>query len=308
MQNVLPKFLPGPLEGVALPPLVEAWAKTGAFDWYVTPFLRISTGVPGKKVLNGFLEKQCFPRDRVIVQLMGVDATKLASAAKAFGELGAAGVNFNFACPSAQVLSGGAGGAALKNIPFLRETLLRCRELAPELPFSVKMRCGRYDFGEVRDILPALLEASDGQMDFLAVHFRTVEEKYREIPFETAAERLKTVCEILRPSPVRVFVNGNLDTAEVMRRMLTLTGAYGAMSARGLLRDPLLGRRFLADGNTDLPGPEAARKAVWERLAGRRLPRGWLIGLAGMCGADGGSYEAELAEKLKHRKGNYVIL
>ncbi len=317
----LPEFLPGPMEGVALPPLVEAWASMKAFDFYLTPFLRISTGVPGKKVLNNFLDKQYFSREHVIVQLMGIDAEKLALAARAVRLLGAGGVNFNFACPSRQVISSGAGGEALRNIPFMCEVLKETMALNPDFPVSVKIRCGRTDFAETEKIIPALLEASGGKLDFMAVHFRTVAEKYYPLPFETALKRLKRAVELTSGSGTKVFVNGDLDMVQKMRQAQDYTGAYGVMSARGLLKDPLLGKRFLAGENGDnLPSPEEARQQVWQFLSGRKLSRGWVIGIAGAIGGDSNSdnagddasvadgYEKNLAEKLKQQRGNYIIL
>ena len=112
---------------------------------------------------------------------MGTDPGLLAEAAAAFIELGAAGVDFNFGCPSRRVVSGGAGGGALKNPQWMRKILATTRRMLPTaIPVSAKIRTGWHSPEEMDRIIPEIL--SDGAVSFLTVHFRTVTEQYQPVP------------------------------------------------------------------------------------------------------------------------------
>ncbi len=86
---------------------------TASGSRWMTPFLRLTTACPRGKHLKTFLEPFAAGGVPVTVQLMGVDPDVIGEAAARFCDLGAAGINLNFGCPSRQVTSGGAGGGAL---------------------------------------------------------------------------------------------------------------------------------------------------------------------------------------------------
>ncbi len=265
------------MEGVMQSPLLRAFRKIDAFDVFMTPFLRITTGVPRRNILKNWLETFGFEPERVIVQLMGCDPVLLARAAQEFDRIGVSGINFNFGCPSSQVLSGGAGGAALKKPSFMAETVARTRELLPEMPLSVKLRSGYSDPDEMYRFLPRL--AKSGGLDFIVLHYRTVEEQYGALGSDVALERWGIAAGLA--DPVKLYINGDLDSAEKALPLLEESGAYGVMSARGLMRDPLLGRR-IESVHEELPPPEEARELLWETFSGQTLPCGWLIEVATM--------------------------
>ncbi len=204
---------------------------------WMTPFLRLSNACPRTKHLEAFYAPFRAEGVPVTVQLMGVDAPIIAEAAKAFVDLGAAGINLNFGCPSRQVTSGGAGAGALRNPPRMAELAKVVKEAIPDTPLSIKLRTGWESPEEMETILPLLAETGAVSQFFL--HYRTAREQY--LPAEGRLERLKRGVELVAPLPL--VVNGDLETAAGMAELVHETGAAGAMAARGWLRDPDLFRR-----------------------------------------------------------------
>ena len=103
---------PGPMEGVASAEFVRAVNSLNLVRRWMTPFLRLSAGVPGRRKVRNFLAPFLEGGVPVTAQLMGTDAQLISSSAETCLELGAAGINLNFGCPSRRVVNGGAGGGA----------------------------------------------------------------------------------------------------------------------------------------------------------------------------------------------------
>jgi tRNA-dihydrouridine synthase C len=248
-------FLPGPMEGVMSADLVRAANRLALFDEWITPFCRLSSGVPHTGILRKFLAPFAAAGRPVTVQLMGVDAKLLAAGARAFAELGATGINLNFCCPSRQVCSGGAGGAMLKTPEKMTEILRAVKTAVPELPVGAKIRCGWADPAELDAIIPALRRA--GELSMLIVHHRAVLDRYLPVPDRRARFARVTA---LAGDALPVVVNGDLIAPEELRREAAAAGAAGAMAARGILRDPWLLRRAAGE---PAPEPEAGRTAFF---------------------------------------------
>lgn len=277
MEKKLPRFLPGPMEGVMKPPLLDVWRQMEAFPVFLTPFLRITTGVPRRRLLKEFLDGFGFEPDRTIVQLMGIDPELMAQAASEFGELGVAGINVNFACPSRQVISGGAGGGMLLQHARMCEILSSMGKRNPGLPLSVKLRSGFYDPGEQKTFLPELLQSA--KLDFIAMHYRTVKEGY----LQSSGRTTRLAQTVTLAAGVPVYLNGDVNTPEEAEQLLAATGGCRIMSARGLLRDPYLGRRIMElETGLPVPVPEVARQIFWNGFSGMSLYKGWLIEISAL--------------------------
>ncbi len=273
----VPRFLPAPLEGVMTPALIRAATELRLVDGWMTPFLRVSQGgVPRPKRLGEFLEPFAAAGVPVWVQIMGTDPATVAAAAERALELGAAGVNLNFGCPSRQVCSGGAGGGAWKRPETIAAIASAVRERLPEADLSLKIRSGWSDPGEIA-LLPELIAAA--RPDWIVFHYRTVAEQYRMVEPAERLSRWRRAVELARPVPV--WINGDLAGLAEAEAAVADSGAAGAMAGRGWLRDPWFFRRPAA------PGAEEGRELFWRTALqmrpalspGQRIELGkWLFG------------------------------
>lgn len=245
------------------PALIRAASGLELVSRWMTPFYRVTTGTPKRKILEAFLAPFAggYP---VTVQLMGTDPATVAECAAAFAQLGVRSFNLNFGCPSRQVTSGGAGGGALRDPAGMLRMAEAVKAAIPELPLSVKLRTGWNDPAEQDAFLPLL--AKSGCVDAVFVHYRTVKEQY--LPAEGRTERLKRALELAAPIPV--VLNGDVDTVEDARALLAaLPGAAGILCARGWLRDPYLLRRLEGEA---CPDPEAGRERFFRAVVGDGFP------------------------------------
>ncbi len=262
---------PGPMEGVASAAFVRAANTLELVPRWMTPFIRLSVAVPKRNRIREFLAPFLAGGVPVTAQLMGTDAELIARCAEVCLELGAAGINLNFGCPSRRVVNGGAGGGALKDPDRAAELLARVGEALPGVPLSVKMRTGWGSFAEFDRLIDRLLATGAARKFF--IHHRTVAEQYRDVP-----DRLKRFEHIAaRCAKVPLVLNGDIADADEARRLAERTGAAGVMCARTWMRDPFLLRRIEKD---DAPDPETGREMFYAELVRSGVAGGALIELA----------------------------
>ncbi len=262
---------PGPMEGVMHPAFVHAATELKLVDRWMTPFLRISNGVPRRRHLEAFLAPFRAADVPLTVQLMGVDPVPVAAVAAEMAELGACGINLNFGCPSRQVTSGGAGGGALRNPAKMAAMISAVRSALPEtVPLSVKMRCAYASESEMPELMKCVVSCGVSQIFF---HFRTVAEQYR--PVSGGAGRIARAVELAEGVPVigNGDINSVADAGETVK-----TGVAGVMCARGWLRDPGLLLRL--QGTPDVPEPEAMRRKFFAAAVRFGLRRGQAMELS----------------------------
>lgn len=280
------EFWPGPMEGVMTPALIRAANERDLVSRWMTPFYRVNSGTPKRKILDAFLAPFA-GKNPVTVQLMGTDPAAVAECAAAFAQLGVQAFNLNFGCPSRQVTSGGAGGGALRDPDGMVRMAEEVKAAIPELPLSVKLRTGWDDPAGQETFLPRL--AKSGCVDVFFVHYRTVKELYR--PAEDRTERLRRAMELAAPVPV--VLNGDVNTPEDANTLLAaLPGAIGILCARGWLRDPFLLRRL--EGKS-APDPETGRERFFRAVVGDGFPAPKAIELSNfLWGKENNPYFREL--------------
>ncbi len=227
------RLFPGPMEGIGGPFFRRALESAGLADFWITPFIRISINVPRKNRLARILADWKESKLPVIVQLLGSDPELVATSAKEIKELGFAGINLNFACPSKMVTGSGGGGAMLKCPDAVRKVVLAVKQACPDFSVSVKLRSGVSDPNEINQIVPAL---RDTGIDFMILHFRTVREMYDPVP--GGPERTAKAVELAGSLPV--IGNGDIDSIEKAEKMGNISGCAGICAARGLFRAPSL--------------------------------------------------------------------
>jgi len=269
---------PGPMEGVASAEFVRAANALGVAPRWMTPFIRLSTGVPGRGKLKSFLAPFLEGKVPVTAQLMGTDAALLARATELCLELGVAGIDLNFGCPSRRVVNGGAGGGILRDPRRAAELLAAVGRALPGVPLSVKMRTGWRDFAEFDGLMTRLRDTGAAQKFF--VHYRTVAELYRDVPGR--AERFDRIAALAAGTPL--ILNGDIASAAEARRLAARTGCAGVMCARTWMRDPFLLRRI---EGAEVPGPEAGRELFYAELLRSGVGGGARVELAKLLfGAD----------------------
>lgn len=242
----LPRILPGPMEGLMHPVFCLASSRLKLLDIWMTPFLRISNAVPRHGKIRQFLEPFTDSGLPVILQLMGTCSDLLAETAVICQQFKLAGINLNFACPSRQVVRSNAGGWMLQRPKLMLKMVETIKFACPELSLSVKLRSGFADWREMNNFIPELVQS--GTLDFIAVHFRTVEEAY--LPVEGGWERM--ACAVQLAGNIPVIASGDIFSVDDALGMVRKSGCAGVMAARGLLKDPFIIRRIqsAASGET----------------------------------------------------------
>ena len=147
-------FWPAPMEGVMRPAVIQACNDLQLTAGWVTPFFRVSEGVPKMSELKKFIAPFLAPNVKVVLQIMGNDPAKLAETARRGMAAGADGIDLNCGCPSAQVVRHGAGAACMQNMDNTARIIEAVRRAVPESFFSVKTRLGFKDRAESAVFLP----------------------------------------------------------------------------------------------------------------------------------------------------------
>ena len=262
---------PGPMEGVASAEFVRAANALGVVPRWMTPFIRLSSGVPGRRKTAAFLAPFLEGGVPVTAQLMGTDAALIARAAELCIELGAAGIDLNFGCPSRRVVNGGAGGGILRDPGRAAALLAAVGKALPGVPLSVKMRTGFVKFEEFGNIFSRLRDTGAARKFF--IHYRTVKELYRDVPFRNA--RFDRIAGIASGTPL--ILNGDISSDSEAREIVGRTRCAGVMCARTWMRDPFLLRRI--EGKS-VPDPASGRELFYAELLRAGVGGGARIELA----------------------------
>ncbi|NLF16949.1 MAG: tRNA-dihydrouridine synthase family protein [Lentisphaerae bacterium] len=231
---VLPsRILPGPMEGITTGSFCAVLAAAGQVSCWVTPFLRVTTGLPRPARLRLHLSPYLSTGLPVVAQVMGLDLGLLGATAAGLVRAGAVGVDLNCACPSRTVVANGAGAARLRHPEWIAAALQALRQALPQAGLGIKLRSGLTDPAEMDDVLAAVAGAAP---DFVTLHYRTAAEGYA--PVEGGWERLARARTRL-PGVVLIGC-GDVDSTEAALRLHRQTGVDGVAAARGLLRRPWL--------------------------------------------------------------------
>ena len=236
-----------PMQGLTNRALRSYFIEHVRPDVIFTEFMRVNTA-PAGEYLNAVDRRDiAAEQDGVplVVQLVGHGREALVSAARVAQEAGAAHINLNMGCPYGRMGGGMTGGGMLRYPDDLGEVIPALRE-AVKGSFSVKIRAGYDDPGQILSLLP-LFESSG--VDFLVLHPRTVVQKY-----DGAADHGVTA-KVLRETRLPLIANGDIRSAAEGERVLGETGAAGLMLGRGAIADPRLFLRLRGMANAE-PGRE----------------------------------------------------
>lgn len=243
-----------PMQGITNRALREVYGNLAKPDVLFTEFVRVRP--KAKKIIanSDFVEATtCVDGIPLVVQVIGCADDGVVNAVKDLVERGVQHINVNMGCPFGRMTSVLAGGGMFKHPETVYPMLAALREIVPG-SLSVKTRLG---IDGKREIFSVLDSFSRANIDFLVVHSRTVNQKYRGDADHVLSQ------EIVESASMPVIANGDIRTVVDAERVLEQTGAAGLMLGRGAVCDHLLFQRIRRKATID-PTPQARQKELCE--------------------------------------------
>lgn len=186
-------------------------------------------------------------------QILGADPETMARSAAAFERIGYDLIDLNFACPAPKVLRRGRGGQLLTSPNTVIEIFQWVRQ-AVKCPVLMKLRIG-FDGSDAgkEDFWQICERACTEGVDALAIHGRTVKQKYR------GTADWQTLAEVKKQFPqTMIFGSGDLFDAETVAERIKNSGLDGVIIARGAIGNPWIftQTRALLEGKPKPPAPD----------------------------------------------------
>jgi tRNA-dihydrouridine synthase len=228
------------------------FGQTVAPDVLFTEFVRVRPRAKTPIANSDYVEAtSTVPGVPLVVQVIGSADEGVVQATRDLVGRGVEHVNVNMGCPWGRMTSVLAGGGMFRAPEAVAPMLSELRALVPG-SLSVKTRAGIDDERQIFSVLPAFEEAG---IDFLIVHPRTVEQKYR------GAANHALTREIVDATSLTVIANGDVRDEADAARVLDSTGAAGLMLGRGAVADPQLFERIRGRAPT-CPSGDARRREL----------------------------------------------
>jgi len=195
----------------------------------------------------------------IAVQIAGTEPGMMAEAAAYNIERGAQVIDINMGCPAKKVCSKWAGSALMQDEPLalaiVEAVVAAC---APHgVPVTLKMRTGWCD--AERNAVRLAQAAERAGIAMITVHGRTREQGYK------GHAEYDTIAAVKQSVRIPVVANGDIDSPEKARDVLTATGADAIMVGRAAQGRPWIFREiahFLETGE-HLPAPETRQAQAW---------------------------------------------
>ena len=142
-------------------------------------------------------------------------------------------ISFNMGCPAPKIFNNGEGSALLKNPHQVYKITKTLRESTDKI-INIKYRLGVDD--DSINYIENGQAMEEGGADYLILHARTRKAMYSGHADWQAIKKLKDAVNI------PVIANGDIFTPEDFIKAMEITGADGAMIARGAMGNPFIFR------------------------------------------------------------------
>ncbi|MDA7880942.1 tRNA dihydrouridine synthase DusB [Akkermansiaceae bacterium] len=191
------------------------------------------------------------------IQLFGADGTRMGEAAKKIIDWKQPDfIDLNFGCPVSKVVSKNGGSSLLKDCPLLSDTAEKIvKAVGDQVPVTGKIRIGWDQHTINGPEVCHLLE--DCGIQAVAIHGRTRAQSYRgEADWAVIDECAQSV-------KIPVIGNGDIDSAEILKKRKETTAVSGVMIGRAAMQNPWIfseAKHYLAHG--ELP-PKPSIEERW---------------------------------------------
>ncbi|XP_052781231.1 tRNA-dihydrouridine(20a/20b) synthase [NAD(P)+]-like [Mya arenaria] len=150
------------------------------------------------------------------------------------------GVDLNCGCPQRWAMADGYGACLIHKPNLVQDIVRQARNRVPRSDFTVSVKIRIHE--DIRETVEYCKKMEAAGVSFLSVHGRTKDQRNQPVNLE--AVRL-----IQENVGVPVVANGDIKSMEDVDHIRTVTGAKGAMCARGILANPAM---FVGYDNTPL--------------------------------------------------------
>jgi tRNA-dihydrouridine synthase B len=224
-----PVLVLAPMQDVTDLPFWRLMRRYGGADLYYTEYFRVHADSKLERHILRSLDENPTGRP-VVAQMIGNDVQSLVRSAQELEQHGAAGIDLNLGCPAPVVYRKCAGGGLLRELARVDEILAALRETV-KTRLTVKTRVGFADEEGFDELLGVLARH---RLDLVTVHGRTVLQRYRP---GVRYDLIRRAVEVL---PCPVVANGDVFSPGDAVRVLDVTGVWGLMLGRGVIRNPWL--------------------------------------------------------------------
>ncbi len=170
-----------------------------------------------------------------VIQIAGGCPTMMAEAAKVNVDEGADIIDINMGCPAKKVCSKVAGSSLLKDEKLVGQ-ILEAVVAAVDVPVTLKTRLG-WDWDSI-NIESILHMAESSGIQMLALHGRTRCDFYKHYADH------QWIAKVKAKASIPVIANGDINTPEQAKAVLSLTGADGLMIGRAAQGRPWIFREI----------------------------------------------------------------
>lgn len=166
------------------------------------------------------------------VQLFGSDPDSMAKGAKLVQDLKVASIiDINFGCSVKKIVKQGAGVALMKD-PGLSKTILTAIRKAIDLPLTIKIRSGWDRSGQQAFDLAQI--AQDSGVDAITLHPRTAIQGFK------GQADWDLIAKLKQRLSIPVIGNGDINSAEDAKKMITDTKCDAVMVGRAAMKNPFI--------------------------------------------------------------------
>ena len=202
----------------------------GGIDSALAPYIvtKESNELNKRQLTDLDIRKNILP---TTAQILTKESSQFLYAANAYKEQGAKKVNLNMGCPYPMVANRTKGSGLLLHPKRIEKLLTNIKKDCP-LEFTVKIRLGREDPNEIKDIIPII---NDLDIKDFTIHARIGKQIYKgDVDLQSFEECLP----LLNTNPC---YNGDIRTVEDFKRVSKrLSSTNRWMIGRGALSNPAL--------------------------------------------------------------------